>query len=187
MKAKIKLRDRCSLTLTRRQSIQSGIALRGCFIIECFDKDGTFKWRQTCPNLIVNAGLQHALDVLMSGSTQTDPWYVGLTDGTPTVAAGDTMASHAGWTEITAYDETGRQAYVEVRSGQSMSNTASKATFTISGTTTVGGAFLTSASDKGGSTGTLLCGAAAAEGDRSVVDDDVLNIEYTFTAADDGA
>ncbi|GAG46997.1 unnamed protein product, partial [marine sediment metagenome] len=33
----------------------------------------------------------------------------GLTDGTPTPAAGDTMASHGGWTEVVAYDEGVRQ------------------------------------------------------------------------------
>jgi hypothetical protein len=187
MKAGTKMKDRCSIGVEGNSRLRSGAKLGGQFVIECFDKDGKLKWRDCFTNDVVNVGLQHLLDVLTAGSSQTDPWYVGLTDGTPTPAAGDTMASHAGWTEITAYDETNRQTWVDVRSGQSVDNSASKAVFTMSSSTTVGGAFLTSANDKGGSTGTLLCVGAATEGDRSVVDNDTLNVQYTFTAADDGA
>jgi len=54
--------------------------------------------------------------------------------------------------------------------------------FTINGTTTVGGAFLTSNNTKGGTTGTLFSASDfTAPGDRSVVNGDTLNVLYSFS------
>jgi len=168
--------------------MKSNTKFKGEWTFECFDKSGNLKWIEECKNLVVNVGLQHILDVIFSGGTAADPWYVGLTDGTPTVAAGDTMASHAGWAEVTAYDEATRQEWVEVRSNQSMTNAASKAVFTISSAATViGGGILCSLNNKGGSTGTIMSGVAFTGGDKTLDDDDVLNVTYVFSAADDGA
>ena len=60
-------------------------------------------------------------------------------------------------------------------------NSASPATFSINGTTTVGGAFLTSNNTKGGSTGTLFSASDFTGGDRSVVSGDTLTVTYTFS------
>jgi len=159
----------------------------GVFKVWCYDKDGKLKWYDEAENLVVNAGLQHILDVTFTGATQVSTWYVGLTDGTPTVAAADTMSSHSGWTEVTAYSESTRPEYDETRSGQSLSNSSSKASFSINATATVGGAFLTSNNTKGGTTGTLMCAAAFSGGDKSLSSGDTLNVQYDFSAADDGS
>jgi hypothetical protein len=96
------------------------------------------------------------------------------------------MASHAGWTEFTDYDEAARQEWVEVRSDQSMDNSASKASFTISAdSSSIGGAFLNT--DASGTAGTLMCCAAFTGGNKSADDNDTLEVQYTFSAADDGA
>jgi hypothetical protein len=63
-----------------------------------------------------------------------------------------------------------------------VTNSASKATFNINATATVGGAFLTSDDTKGGSTGTLFSAADfQSPGDRSVVNGDTLTVTYTFS------
>jgi len=174
------------LLITSRKTGER-VRVGGQFRVTCRDSEGRVKWDEIADNLVVNVGLQHILDVLFAGASQVDPWYVGLTDGTPTVAAGDTAASHAGWTEVTAYDEANRQTFVDVRTGQSVDNSASKAAFTISSdATTIGGAFLISDNTKGGSAGTLLCAAAFTGGDKVADDNDTLSVQYTFTAADDG-
>lgn len=158
--------------------------LGGFFKVECFDKDGNLKWKDISHNLVVNEGLNHVLDILfVSATAQIDPWYIGLTDGTPTVAAADTLASHAGWVEVTNYDEAARQTYVDVRTNQQVSNTASPGAFTMSGAATVGGAFIASNNTKGGTTGILLCAVAFSGGDRSVQATDVINVTYNFTGA----
>jgi hypothetical protein len=166
----------------------SGLKVGGRFNVTCYDPNGDAKWEDTAENMVVNVGLQHILNVVFSASSQSATWYVGLTGTAPTVASGNTMVTHAGWTEVTAYDEATRQEWTEVRTNQSLSNTVAKATFTVStDTTIVGGAFLGSTNNKGGSTGTLMCAAAFTGGDKTASDNDTLEVTYTFTAGDDGA
>lgn len=151
--------------------------------IECYDKDGNLKWIEEFDNLVVTAGLNDLIDKTFKGSSYTAAWYVGLTDGTPTFAAGDVMSSHGGWVEVTDYDEATREALTlgSVASG-SANNSASKAEFTINATVTVGGAFVVNNSTKGGSTGTLYGGGAFAA-DRNLVDNDVLLVTVTPSVA----
>jgi hypothetical protein len=93
------------------------------------------------------------------------------------------MASHAGWTEDQNYSEATREVLtLGTVSGGSVDNSASKASFSINATATIGGAFLTTVSTKGGTTGTLYGGAAFAA-NRSVVSGDTLNVTATLTAA----
>jgi len=164
---------------------RSGVRFGGHFVVECIKPDGRMHWREEMDNLVVNVGLQHILNTVFSGSAQTTTWYVGLCSSSPTIASTNTMASHAGWTEKTSYDEATRQAYTEVRTNQSLSNTAAKAAFTISATSVIGGAFLTSLNTKGGTTGTLMCAAAFTGGNKSADDNDTIQVTYTFTAGDD--
>lgn len=139
-------------------------------------------------NNVVHEGLDHSLNVHFKGSSYTAAWYIGLTDGTPTVADTDTIASHAGWTEVTGYSETYRQTLtLGAVSSQSVDNSASKGTFSIStATVTVGGAFLISGDGgtaKGGSTnGTMYGGGAFTNGDRSLSNGDTLNVQLSLAA-----
>lgn len=148
---------------------------------------GELLWERRAHNIVTNAGLDEILDKFWKGSGYTAAHYLGLTDGTPTVAAGDTMSSHAGWSEVTGYSESTRQALtLGSVSSQSISNSGSKAVITASGTITVGGAFSTTSSTKGGTTGVLVSVAAFSGGDESLSASETLTITYTFSAADDG-
>ena len=154
------------------------------FRVECFDKGGNLKWAETIKNLVVNVGLNDALDKYFRGSTYTASHFVGLTAATPTVAAADTMASHAGWTESVVYSNATRPAYTPgTVSGGSVDNSASKASFTINAGGTVGGAFLATDGTKSGTTGTLYGGGAFAGGNRAVVSGDTVNVTVTATMA----
>jgi len=153
--------------------------------VEAFDPQGNLKWIEEFDNLVVNVGLDDSLDKHLKGSSYTAAFYVLLTDGTPTVAAADTMASHAGWTEVTAYDEANRPTLtLGSVSGQSVDNSANKAVFTIdTNNTTMGGCGVTTNNTKGGSTGTLYGAGAFTAGDKTLDDNDVLNVQVTCTAA----
>ena len=152
--------------------------------VECFDSEGNLKWHEKIYNTVVNVGLDDVLDKYFKGSTYSAAFYVGLTDGTPTVAAADTMSSHAGWTEITAYSEATREALtLGTVSSQSVDNSASKASYSINGTATVGGVFITTDSTKSGTSGTLYGGGAFTGGDKPVTSGDTLNVTVTLTAA----
>ena len=161
--------------------MKEGFKIGGIFTLECYDKNGKLKWEDEFHSTVVNEGLQHILDVQFSGTTPVDPWYLGLTDGTPTVNAADTLASHAGWVEETGYTGN-RQAWVEVRSAQTMTNSASVAVFPITGTATIGGGFLCSVATT--TTGILFSAGALSGGNRAVVNGDTVNLTYTLTSSD---
>ena len=161
--------------------MKDGIKLGGVFELECYDKKGILKWTDNWKNTVVNVGLQHVLDTVFSGGSAVTTWYLGLTDSSPTVNAADTLASHTGWVEETGYTGN-RMAWVEVRSSQSMTNSASVAVFPITGTATIGGAFLCSVATT--TTGVLMSAGALTGGNRAVVSGDTLNLTYTFAAAD---
>jgi len=151
--------------------------------VECIAPDGSLKWETEYKNLVTDEGLDLILTEYWKGSGYTAAHYVALTDGTPTVAAGDTMASHAGWVEVTAYSEGTREILtLGTVSGESVNNSASKASFAINAnSTTIGGAVITTNSTKGGSTGTLVAGGAFSVGDKSADSGDTLNVTVTLS------
>jgi hypothetical protein len=161
----------------------------GRFRMECYDKDGILKWTAESQNLVVNVGLQYMAGTALTSTTQITTWYIGLygAGASNTPAAGDTMASHIGWTEVTPYAgnrPTATFAAATNANPSVVTNTASPASFSINATQTVGGAFLTSNNTAGGSTGTLFSAADfQSPGDRNVVSGDTLNVSYTFSLA----
>lgn len=162
----------------------------GVYHVECRDKDGNLKWTAESKNLVVNAGLAYMAGTALTSVAQITTWYIGLygAAASNTPAAGDTMSSHAGWTEVTDYSNATRVSATFVTATTAnpsvVTNAASPAAFNINGTATVGGAFLTSGSAKGGTTGTLFSAADfGSPGDRSVVNGDTLSVTYTFSLA----
>lgn len=185
MEHKQAIKDEMSASVKRGAGVGGGSKITGHWKMVCRGKDGKVKWTEEWDNLVTNAGLDHALDTELSGGTPVTSWFVGLTDGTPTAAAGDTMASHAGWAEVTAYSEATREAWVDGGvSGQSVDNSGTVAQFSINAdTTVVGGAFLVSVSTKGGTTGVLYAVGAFTAADKSLDSGDTLDVTATFTAA----
>lgn len=165
-----------------------GLKGGGYFTVECRDKDGNLKWAETSKNLVVNGGVQDMNTKYFTGSSYTAAWYIGVYGAASSnnPAASDTMSSHAGWTEVTAYSQATRPAATfgtaTTANPSVISNVGSAAIYTINGTATIGGAFLTSNNTKGGTTGVLFSAADFnAPGDRSVVSGDTLSVTYTFS------
>lgn len=153
------------------------------YTVECYGPDGTLKWADEFDNLVVTTGRNKYLDATIKTGSASPAWYVGLVDNAGYTAynAGDTMASHSGWTESSAYSNATRPAYTPgtVASG-SVDNGASKAVFNINATATIRGAFLADNSTKGGTTGILL-GVGDFAASRSVQSGDTLNVTVTCT------
>ncbi len=184
---KAKAFDQFKASVAVEQGSSERVKAGGFFVVECFDKDGNLKWKEENHNLVVNVGLQDMNAQYFTGSSYTAAWYIGLygAGASNTPAASDTMSSHAGWTEVTDYSQSTRPTCtfgVPTTSDPSVAtNTASPASFSINGTTTVGGAFLTSNNTKGGTSGTLFSASDFTGGDRSVVSGDTLTVTYTFS------
>jgi len=174
--------DRFSAGIDAKPKQGDGFSAKGVYKFTLFRK-GEIVDQWEAENVVTNEGLDDILEKYFNGSSYTSDHYVGLTDGTPTVAGGDTLSSHAGWTEITDYDEANRVALsMNAASSQSIDNNGSEATFSINATVTIGGAFV--ATVNSGTSGTLLSVAAFTGGDRSLQSGDTLNVEYTMSASD---
>lgn len=147
--------------------------------VVCTAADGSELWRDDGKNLVVNTGL----DFFLSNALDAAGLYIGFTDADPTVAAADTMTSHAGWAEVTGYDETARQGWTQgAVASQSISNSASLATFTVTAETTVGGAFMSTDATKGGTTGTLF-NAKAFAGNYTVPAGSTITVEVSVSVS----
>jgi hypothetical protein len=147
------------------------------YAVECYGADGKLKWQDEFHNLVTTAGKTDIVDKYFKGSSYTAAWYLGL-KGTGSAAAGDTLASHSGWSEVTPY--SGNRPAISFGTTSSGSNSATAVSFTINGSATVAGAFIASANS--GTSGTLYSAGDLAAS-RSVVSGDTLNITPTVSAS----
>jgi hypothetical protein len=181
---KSKAKDAVSAGLLTFPKSGDSASAGGVYTVTCVGPDGVEKWSDTCHNLVVNEGLQYMNQTFFKGSGYTAVWYLGLVTGPgsgTTYAAGDTLASHAGWTENTDY--TGSRKTVTFGTATTadpsvISNSASPSAFSITGTATIAGAFLASTTDN---SGVLFSAGDFTGGDKSVASGDTLNVTYQFS------
>jgi hypothetical protein len=180
--------DKIGAAITRTVGAVDKVAAGGVFKVTCIGVDGQVKWEENLKNLVVNVGLKDMNDKYFTGSAYTAAWYIGLYGAAASnnPAAGDTAASHAGWTEVVPYSNATRPAATFAAATTAdpsvITNSASPASFSIDATATVGGAFLISDNTKSGSTGVLFSASDFdAPGDRSVASGDQINVTYTFS------
>jgi hypothetical protein len=144
-------------------------------VIDAWDED----------NIIVDEGLNYALDTSFSGGTPITTWYIGLFKNSYVPIASNIMATFpsAGVANeaTTEYLEATRPAWVEAGvANKVITNSASPAVFNVQSSVTVQGSFLSSSSVKGGTAG-VLSAAAKFAAPRVLEANDVLNIVYTLT------
>lgn len=141
-------------------------------------------WERTDPNLVTNAGRNDILDKYWRGSGYTQTVVMGL-KGTGSPAAGDTQASHAGWSEVggaNAPTYTGNRKAVTMGAASSQSSVSPQQTFAITSTGTVSGLFMNNggSSTKDDTTGVLVSAVNFTGGDEVVNNGDSLLVTYTF-------
>ena len=180
-----KTSDSVSGAVIRKSDFVHGASAGGVFTVTCRDKDGNLKWEEVSPNLVVNQGLQDMNAKYFVGSAYTATWFLGLVTGPSSgtvFAAGDTLASHGGWAEDTNYSGTRKACTFGTATTADPSvitNSLNAASFTMTGTTTIAGAFLTNVAS--GTSGVLFSASDfQSPGDRAVVSGDVLVVTYTF-------
>lgn len=179
----INLRDGFASSVIRSRAVENRFLRPGknIVILEHF-REGKLLQRYVTHNDITNEGKNHILNVAFNNGTQVanNSWFVGLVNlsSFTAFAAADTMSSHSGWLEFTAYTETTRRNWNSVTAtSQSTSNTTS-IDFTINASGTIKGIFVTSNSTKGGTTGVLWATAPFAS-DIPVANTDQLKVTYT--------
>ena len=175
--------ESCDAGLTARTATAEDVKATGSYSVECFDVSGKLKWADKFDNLVTTVGKNFMLDTTFAGSTYTAGWFLGLVTGPGAgnvYAVGDTMATHAGWSESVAYSNSTRiPAVWNAASAGSKSTLA--AVFNINATATIAGSFLVNDSTKSGTSGTLYSVGNFTGGDRLVASGDTLNVTYTAT------
>lgn len=146
--------------------------------VECIGEDGEVKWTEEGWNVVTTVGLTDIIDKYFKGSGYTAAWYMGLKDNAQAPAAGNTLASHGTWAEVTPYAGTRPAITFGTTSGGS--NTATAVSYSINASATVGGAFVCSVNS--GTSGTLYS-AKDFSAARSVISGDTLNVTLTVSAA----
>lgn len=146
-------------------------------------------WKADAPNTVVTIGKNYILDNALAGSAFTAAYYLGLISSTSysAIAAGDTMSSHSGWLEAGVANAPTYSQGARPTTAWSSASSGSKAlssalSFSITGTGTVKGAFMTTNSTKDGTTGTLISAGLFSGGDQPVVNGNTLNVSYTMSA-----
>jgi hypothetical protein len=147
------------------------------------NKDGKIKWEETIHNLITTEGGNDLLTKYFKGSSYSAAWYC-LLKGSGTwnglgfdSAVGDTLASHAGWSEITAYSGNRPALTFGTASARSLSATA--VTYTFSGAATVAGAGVCTVAT--GTSGILYNSANFTGGDKTMASGETLDVTVTFS------
>ena len=184
--------ERATNVVRKRRKTRDNARIKGVVRTRCLrgpDRSEVV-WEDVSQNIIVNQGLDYLIDVAIGNDTQIATWWCGIIYDTPTVSATGTMASHAGWTEVTVYSAAARPEFKDLDNGvgsRDNNSTTSVAAYTLESSITVGGVILVSTNTKGGTLGTLFSGVAFSGGNRAVQTDDRLEVTYTLTVADDGA
>lgn len=141
-------------------------------------------------NICTDAGLDALLDIMFNADTQITSWYIAPFENDYTPVAGATYAS-PGYTESTAYTEANRPTWSgAAASSKSVTNSASKAVFSINATKTIYGAALvgggTDGNTKGNTAGggTLFNVSRFSSGSKEVESGDTMKVTVTITAQD---
>lgn len=136
-------------------------------------------WRDSFVNTVVTSGADDLLTKYFAGSAYTAAWYMGLVDGAsaPTIAAADTMASHAGWTENQNYSQANRITLGFGSAAARSISLSAAASYSINANSqTIAGAFFASNNTKGGTSGQLYSAGTFTGGNKACNNGDTLNV-----------
>ena len=150
------------------------------YSLKCIAADGSVRWTEEVDNLVTTAGKTDIVDKYFKGSAYTAAFFLGL-KATGTAVIADTLASHASWTEVTAYASATLPG-ITFGTTAAGSNTATAVSYAINGTATVAGIFTTTNSAKGATTGVLYSAGDFASA-RSVLSGDTLNATLTVSVS----
>jgi hypothetical protein len=189
----INVRPVADAVVIRKGSTDDEMHVKGRFVVECIDPTGKFKWRDTIDNVVVNVGKNLAFDTVLSGSAYTvvGP-FMGLISSVGYAAGpvpGDTMASHAGWTEAGGANAptytAPRKTCVWSAASAGSKALSSALTFAMTASGTVKGVFIVlgtgAVSTIGDTNGTLWSSGLFSSGDKVVGNGDTITASYSVS------
>ena len=158
------------------------VTLGGEFTTSCWE-NGRLLWEDKFSNGITAVGLLDVLNVMFRVSSQAAAWYIAPITLISDVSSADTLASHAGWTEVNAtYDEATRPAWSPpTASGGKLKNTTTTE-FTFNASTVCDGLMIASDNVKGSAGANTLWCTGKFSTPRTFAAGQQLRVFYELTA-----
>ena len=193
MKDKLNAVESANASISSLAGMGESCQAEGVYTFKCFEYEGgPLLWKDTVHNVVATVGKNLMLQTALTGSgyTVVGP-YMGMISSisyTTGPVAGDTMASHGGWTEAGTTNAPTFAARIAPSFGTASAgaiSTASAVTFTMTSTGTLKGAFIvygTGAVTTILSTaGTLLSAGLFTGGDQPVNTGNVVQVTYSLS------
>ena len=182
-----KTNDIIGAGVTRGSGQLDTMEAHGRYRAECFDAQGNLKWVEEFDNLVTTQGRNHLLDHGLAGpATAINVRMSYITSGTP--VAGDTYASHGGFTELGSGVIASRSTPSFSAASSGSKQTSAAVSASIIGTGTVTGVAINlivgAVSNLGvvadtATSGGILYSAGLFGTSKSVSNGDTLNVTYT--------
>jgi hypothetical protein len=157
------------------------ILVRGEFVAEFLSPGGRVLRTLRARNSATDPALTDLINTYFLSGSQYPNWYFGVISSTgfTGLSSADTMSSHPGWSEVTAYTGAQRLAWAPLLvTGRSVQNSL-PAILTMNGNVTMKGLFIASDNTKGGTAG-LLWASGLFTGDQQVVSQQVAKLTYSL-------
>ena len=192
MKDQLNAVESANMSIASIAGMGESAQAEGVYTFKCFEyENGPLLWEDTIENVVCTLGKNLMLQTALTGSayTVTGP-YMGLISSVSytAVAAADTMASHAGWTEAGSTNAPTFAARVAPAFGTASAgaiSTSSATSFTMTGAGTLVGAFITygtgAVTTLMSTAGTLLSAGAFTGGNQPVNSGNVVQVTYSLS------
>lgn len=184
-----KTQDIISAGVVRGSEQSEVMEVIGRYRAECLDAQGNLKWFHEFDNLVTTQGKNHLLDHGLAGpATAVNVRMSYITSGTP--VAGDTYATHAGFTELGSGVIASRGTPSFSAAAAGVKQTATAVAASIIGTGTVTGVAINLIVGAVGNLGVvgdtatvggILYSAGLFGVSKSVSSGDTLNVTYSTT------
>jgi hypothetical protein len=182
-----KTKEIVGASVTRGSAQSDEMEVSGKYTAQCFDASGVLKWTEDFNNLVTTQGRNHLLDNGLAGpATAVNVRMSLVTSGTP--VAGDTYATHAGFTELSNTVVAARGTPTFSASASGTKATSAAVSYSIIGTGTITGAainvIVAAAGNLGvvadtATAGAILYSAGLFGASKSVTSGDTLNVTYS--------
>jgi hypothetical protein len=192
MQEKLNSLDAVRAAIKSAPSFGDELNIHGTYKVKCYEYEGgPLLWEDEIQNVVCTLGKNAMLDNFIAGSgfTQVGP-YMGLISSVSwsATAAGDTMASHSGWTEAGStnaptFSARGTPAWSAASGGSK--STSAAVSFTMTGAGTLEGAFMVLGSGAVttlmNTSGTLFSAGAFSGGAQAVSNGNVVTVSYSIS------
>jgi len=193
MKDKLNAVESANASISSLAGMSETCQAEGVYTFRCFEYEGgPLLWEDTFNNVVCTVGKNLMLQTALTGSSYTvvGP-YMGLISSvsyTTGPAAGDTMASHSGWTEAGSANAPTFSARVAPSFGTASAgaiSTSAAVSFTMTGAGTLKGAFIVygtgAVATIANTSGTLLSAGLFTGGDQPVNSGNVVQVTYSLS------